>query len=91
MSQDGFTQITFHYKDGHSEAFKIPVSPQEFQLQLSGLLSQPWLTFHLRDQTVVVSTAQVLKVEIKPPLSELFGAGIFPNSERVTALTRGAR
>ncbi|MGA9377248.1 MAG: hypothetical protein WBV73_00480 [Phormidium sp.] len=90
-SQDGYTQVNFLFRDGHSESFKLPVSPQEFQQQLASLLAKPWLTFHLRDQTVVISTSQIMKVEIKPPLPQLEGEGIFPNSERVTALTKGSR
>ncbi|MFB2876483.1 hypothetical protein [Floridanema aerugineum] len=90
-SQDSSIQVNFLFRDGHSESFKLPISPQEFQQQLEGLLAKPWLTFHLRDQTVVISTSQIMKVEIKPPLSQLEGEGIFANSERVTALNRGAR
>jgi hypothetical protein len=91
QSQDSSTQINLLFRDGHSESFKLPISSQEFQQQLEGLLAKPWLTFHLRDQTVVISTSQIMKVEIKPPLTELKGEGIFPNSERVTALNRGSR
>ncbi|XWK87277.1 MAG: hypothetical protein U7127_24250 [Phormidium sp.] len=90
-SQDNSIQVNFLFRDGHSESFKLPISSQEFQQQLEGLLAKPWLTFHLRDQTVVISTSQIMKVEIKPPLSQLEGEGIFANSERVTALNRGAR
>ena len=90
-SQDNSTQVNFLFRDGHSESFKLPISAQEFQQQLEGLLAKPWLTFHLRDQTVVISTSQIMKVEIKPPLTQLQGEGIFPNSERVTALTKGSR
>ncbi|MFB2837882.1 hypothetical protein [Floridanema evergladense] len=90
-SQDSSIQVNFLFRDGHSESFKLPISSQEFQQQLEGLLAKPWLIFHLRDQTVVISTSQIMKVEIKPPLSQLQGEGIFANSERVTALNRGAR
>ena len=91
-SQDSSsTQVTFHYLDGHAEGYKIPLSPQELQAQIQGLLDKPWLTFHLRDQTVVINTAHILKIEIKPPVSQLEGEAVFPNSERVTALTRSTR
>lgn len=88
---NGYTQVTFHFINGQTEAFNIPVSPEEFEQQISSLLQKPSLILHLRDQTVVVSTAQLMKIEVKPPLSQLEGEGIFPNSERVTALTRSGR
>jgi len=91
QSQDSSIQVNFLFRDGHAESFKLPISAQEFQQQLESLLAKPWLTFHLRDQTVVISTSQIMKVEIKPPLSQLEGEGIFANSERVTALNRGVR
>ncbi|MBD2183283.1 hypothetical protein H6S82_19180 [Planktothrix sp. FACHB-1355] len=87
----GYTQLTFHYIHGQTEAFNIPVSPEEFQQQMQSVLEKPLFTLHLRDQTVVIRTAEVIKVEIKPPLSQLEGEGVFPNSERVTALTRSGR
>ncbi len=62
----------------------------ELVQQLPELLHQAWLTFHLIDQTVMVNMAKVDKVELKPPVPELQGQGIFLNSQRVTALHRGA-
>ena len=88
---DGYTQITFHFVNGQTEAFNIPVSPQDFEQQIVGILEKPLITVHLRDQTVTILTSQVMKVEVKPPLSGLAGESIFPNSERVTALNRGGR
>jgi hypothetical protein len=49
------------------------------------------LTMHLFDRTVLICTAQVMKVEVKPPLSDLEGQGVFPEAQRVTALTHGAK
>ena len=87
----GYSQITFHFIYGQTEGFNIPVPPEELGEQLQSLLAKPLITLHLRDQTVVIKTENLLKVEIKPPLSELVGEGIFPDSERVTALTRSNR
>lgn len=84
------TQITFYYDDGHEEAFNVPIPPGELVQQLPELLHQAWLTFHLVDQTVMVNMAKVEKLELKPPVPELEGQGIFFNSQRVTALHRGA-
>jgi len=62
----------------------------ELVQQLPQLVEQSWLTFHLIDQTVMINMAKVDKVELKPPVPELQGQGIFLNSQRVTALHRGA-
>ncbi|WP_026793535.1 MULTISPECIES: hypothetical protein [Planktothrix] len=84
------TQITFYYDNGQEESFSVPIPPVELVQQLPELLHQAWLTFHLIDQTVMVNMAKVDKVELKPPVPELQGQGIFLNSQRVTALHRGA-
>lgn len=84
------TQVTFHYDNGQTETLSLPIAATEFSQQLPQLLSQPWLTFHLIDQTVIISTAKLLKLEVKPALVQLEGEGIYPNVERVTALQRGA-
>ena len=88
-TQDNGTQVTFHYEDGNSDSFTIPVAPEEFQQQIQLLLDRPWLIIHLFDETVFISTSRLVKVEVKPPLSQIKGIGVFHNSERVTALTRG--
>lgn len=91
QSADSFTQVTFHYQSGETESFEIPVTPEAFQLQLQGLLNQPWLTLHLFDSTVIIRTAQVVKIQVKPPLPEIQGDGIFTDAQRVTPLTHGAK
>ncbi|NJK73686.1 MAG: hypothetical protein HC942_05465 [Microcoleus sp. SU_5_6] len=88
--KENTTQVTFHYVEGHTESFTIPMPAQEFQEEVLNLLSQPWLTFHLNDQTVFICTARLVKVEVKPPIPELQGQGIFPNSQRFTTMQRGA-
>lgn len=88
---DDVTEVTFYYDNGQSDAFTIPVAPEEFREQLQLLLERPWLTFHLFDQTVVVCMARVVKVEVKPPMAEIVGIGVFHNSQRVTAMSRSAR
>lgn len=91
QSVDTFTQVTFHYQNGERESFDIPITPQAFQQQLQGLLNQPWLTLQLFDSTVFICTAQVVKVEVKPPLAEIQGDGVFSDVQRVTPLTHGAK
>jgi hypothetical protein len=91
QSQDGFTEVTFYYVSGSTESYEIPVSPEAFQQQLQTVLNQPWLTLHLFDRTVLICTAQVTKVEVKPPILAIQGEGVFPDAQRVTALTHGAK
>ncbi len=91
QSVETFTQVTFHYQNGETESFDIPVTPQAFQQQLQALLNQPWLTLQLFDSTVFICTAQVVKVEVKPPVSEIQGDGVFSDVQRVTPLTHGAK
>lgn len=90
QSQDSFTQITLHYINGETESFDIPMTPEAFSEQLAELLSQPWLTLHLFDQTVLILTAQIVKVEVTPQLPQLEGEGVLSDCQRVTALSRGA-
>lgn len=90
QDKENTTQVTFHYVEGHTETFSIPMPAQEFQEEVLHLLSQPWLTFHLVDQTVFICTARLVKVEVKPSIPELQGQGIFPNSMRVSTMQRAA-
>lgn len=90
QTQPNVTELTFYYDNGQVETFKVPVSPQTIQSQLNNMFTQPLLTFHLIDQTVIIYTGKIMKVEIKPALSGLSGEGIFNNSERIMALQRGA-
>ncbi len=90
QDRENTTQVTFHYVEGHTETFSIPMPAQDFQEEVLHLLSQPWLTFHLVDQTVFICTARLVKVEVKPSIPELQGQGIFPNSMRVSTMQRAA-
>lgn len=90
QDKENTTQVTFHYVEGHTETFSIPMPAQEFQEEVLNLLNQPWLTFHLVDQTVFICTSRLVKVEVKPSIPELQGQGIFPNSMRVSTMQRAA-
>ncbi|HEY9635775.1 MAG TPA: hypothetical protein V6D14_20385 [Coleofasciculaceae cyanobacterium] len=90
-NEDSYTEVAFHYVNGETESFDVPITPEAFQQQLPDLLSQPWLTLHLFDRTVLIFTAQVIKVEVKPPLSEIQGQGVFQDAQRVTPLTHGVK
>ncbi len=90
-SEDNFIEVTFHYVSGESESFDIPVTPEAFEEELQSLLDRPWLTLHLFDRTVLIGTARIMKVEVKPPMPEIQGPGVFSDVQRVTALTHGAK
>lgn len=94
-SRDTHTQITFYYLDGRSESFNIysllegTATRQGLQLEIRHLLERDWWIVNLPEQTVLINIDNVVKVEMKPPLTELQGEGVFSNAERVTALNRG--
>lgn len=94
--QDSFTQITFHYTDGRTESFNVLwqgdglITPQDTQQKLSQFLDKPWCILHLPEQTICINTANVLKVEMKPPLQEIKGQGVFSDVRRLTALNRSS-
>lgn len=96
-NQHNLTQITFHYANGQSESFNLLQSGdnsldlQALQQEITQLLNQPWCVLHLPEQTICVNTANVLKVEMKPPLWEMQGAGVFNDVRRVTALSRSTQ
>ncbi|HEY9641625.1 MAG TPA: hypothetical protein V6C57_14145 [Coleofasciculaceae cyanobacterium] len=90
---EGYTQLTFHYLNGHTESFNIYGSSedetqQDLRLEVKHLLQKDWWILNLPEQTVMINVANVTKVEVKPGMQQLKGEGIFPNAERVTALNR---
>lgn len=89
-AQESSTEVTFYYMEGHTESFRLPINTQQFQETLPQLLQKPWITFHLIDQTVCICTEKVIKIEIKPPINQVQGEGVFANSQRITALQRNA-
>jgi hypothetical protein len=94
FTEDGYIQLTFHYRDGNSEAFHVyaPIADdgttQTLQLEVRHLLKKDWWIINLPDQTVFINVENVVKVEMKPPAVELRGEDVFDNAERVSALTR---
>ncbi|NET61242.1 MAG: hypothetical protein F6K47_35475 [Symploca sp. SIO2E6] len=90
QTQDSSTEVTFHYINGEAESFDIPVTPEAFATQLQDLLQQPMLTLHLFDKSAFICTSQIIKIEVKPLVTEIQGQGIFDNVQLVTALTHGS-
>ena len=91
-AQENNTQVTFYYIEGQTETFSVPMSPEEFQQQFPSLLQKRWLILHLLDQTVCIAAERLIKIEIKPPITQLQGAAVLSDCQRITALQRsGAR
>ena len=95
--QPGHTQITFHYINGQTESFDIhelaeeAETQQQLRQEVRRFLERTWWIFNLPEQTVIVNMKNVLKVELKPPMPELHGEGVFPDAERMTALNSRKR
>lgn len=96
-SQDKLIEITFHYINGQTESFNVVVradgsmTAQDLQQRIMRILEKPWCTLHLPQQTICIHTANILKVELKPPVHELQGEGVFSDVRRVTALARSTQ
>lgn len=95
-TQENLTQVTFHFVNGQTESFNVrqgrdgSMTLQDIQQEIVQCLGKPWCILHLPEQTTCINSANVLKVEVKPCLSELQGEGVFPDVRRVTALSRSA-
>lgn len=88
--ESGEPQISFHYESGQVEAFSVAMSVADLAKKLPQLLSEPWITLQLVDQTVMICMKKVTKIEVRPPLTQIQNETTFPNSQRITALQRGA-
>jgi hypothetical protein len=90
----GYTQLTFHYTNGESESFHVYQQPDNpntqagMPLEVRHLLKKEWWILNLPEQTVFINVANVTKVEVKPTVLQLKGEDVFPDAERVTALSR---
>jgi len=89
-----YTQFTFHYVNGQSESFNVFEQQEEdptaqgLQLEMRRFLEKDWWIMNLPEQTVMINVDNVIRVEVKPVMTQLHGEGIFANAERVTALNR---
>lgn len=94
QTESDYTQLTFYYLNGQTESYTVPEAledetRQDLRIEVRHILQKDWWILNLPEQTVMVNIANVVKVEVKPSLSQLKGEGIFSNAERVTALNRG--
>jgi hypothetical protein len=95
-SQDSLREITFHFVNGQTESFNIvrgdgSMTAQDLQQKIMRILDKTWFILHLPQQTICINTANILKVELKPPVHELRGEGVFSDARRVTALARSVQ
>ena len=93
---DYCTEITVHFLDGRNESYAIydPVTAeqaQQFAQRVPTLLQQPWWILHLEDQTVMLNLSNVIKIEVRPGLSQLQGDGVISPVDRATALRQGRK
>lgn len=92
--QQVVARLTFFYANGQQESYVFAelasddASWAALQEEWRARLSESWCWLQLGDETVAINMANVLKIEINPALDRLQGAGVFPNAQRETALTR---
>lgn len=92
-----FWEITFYYLNGEKESFNVynsidaDTNRQDVRQEISRFMKQDWWTIKTQEQTIFINSANVLKVEVKPPIESIEAEGFLSNAERVTALTRGSR
>ncbi|GAC1491815.1 MAG: hypothetical protein NVS2B14_04310 [Chamaesiphon sp.] len=90
-------QITFYYLNGETESFNVynplhsNTTTQDVRQEIRRFIKEDWWTIKTQEQTIFIKSANVLKVEIKPPIESIEGEGFLAEAERVTALTRGSR
>jgi len=91
----GQFQLTIYYIDNHSETYMVgnilpeSATAQDARQAIHRLLNESWWVLKLLEETVIINTKNILKVEVKPSLERLEGEGVFSDAERITALTRG--
>ncbi|MGF1513961.1 MAG: hypothetical protein ACFB5Z_09745 [Elainellaceae cyanobacterium] len=92
---DYCTEITVHFLDGRNESYTVydPVEEghQGFQARVQKMLEQDWWILHLSDQTVMLNLSNVIKIEVRPSVSNLQGEAVLKNVDRATALRRGRK
>lgn len=90
-------QITFHYINGDRESFNLyhlvdaNTTSQDIRQEIRRFTKEDWWTITTQDETIFINSANVLKIEIKPPLPSVESEGLLSVAERVTALKRGVR
>ncbi|MBW4576940.1 MAG: hypothetical protein KME08_16830 [Aphanothece sp. CMT-3BRIN-NPC111] len=90
-------QITFHYINGQTESFNVydlidsGTTHQDVRQEIRRFMKEDWWAIKTLDETIFIKSANVMKVEVKPPIESIQGEGFLSEAERVTALTRGGR
>lgn len=91
------SQLVFHFTNGEKETYYAAESDSFADTQSSDRpniqrrLAHPWCILHTPNETVFINMANVLRVEVKPTVTEIQGEEVFPAAERVTPLTNKSR
>jgi hypothetical protein len=91
QAKENLVQLTFYYPDGRTEAFHITPSEESLEEDIRQRLGQTWCVLQTPENTVFINMANVLKVEVNPPIVQLQTPEVFPDAERLTPLRRGSR
>ena len=81
--------MTFHFINGNSRTFDIssPVeqesTPQDTRQLIRRFLKEDWWVVQTLEQTIFINSANVLTVEVNPPMPSLEGEG-FLHTELAT-------
>ncbi len=90
-------QITFEYNNGEKDSFVVTLSAEEedpypeLRQAMHKRLSQRWCAINTSEETIYVHMANVNNVSVKPDLGESEGDKVFPEAQRVTALTSNSK
>jgi len=97
---DYCTEITVHFLDGRNESYALyepaehePAEhgQQDFQSRVQTMLDRGWWILHLSDQTVMLNLSNVIKIEVRPGMSQLQGETVLNHVDRATALLQGRK
>jgi len=98
MAQQSYSlQITFQYNNGEKESFLVALSAEEedpypeLRRAMHKHLSQRWCAINTSEETIYINMANVTNVSVKPDLGESDQEKVFPEAQRVTALTRNSK
>lgn len=82
LSLPNLLKMTFHFTNGKSESFDIypPTDPlvtrQDIRQVMRHLTRENWWILKTPERTIFINTANVLSVELTPPIDDLEGEGI---------------
>jgi hypothetical protein len=90
-------QLTFHYSNGTKESFLVTASAEqdnpypELRQAIQKRITQRWCSLNTAEETVYINMNNVDKVSVKPTLEGSEEESVFPEAQRLTALTRSSK